>query len=60
MNKNKKSKNNFFLISGPCVIESETMALEIAFKMKNICDQLNIDYFFKASFAISVVVIFRP
>ena len=40
----------FFLISGPCVIESEEMVLEIAREIKFITDRLNIDYYFKASF----------
>jgi len=38
------------LIAGPCVIESEEMVLLIAKSMKTICDNLGIDYYFKASF----------
>lgn len=38
------------LIAGPCVIESEEMALEIAQKMKIITEKYNINYYFKASF----------
>ncbi len=40
----------FQLIAGPCVIESEEMALHIASRMKEITDQLGIPYTFKASF----------
>ena len=40
----------FFLISGPCVIESEQMCLDIAGEMKRITDELAIPYIFKASF----------
>ena len=50
MNETKNIKNNFFLIAGPCVIENKSLALEIAFEMKKICNDLDIDYFFKASF----------
>ena len=40
----------FFLIAGPCVIESEGMVLDIAGQMKEITDELGIPYVFKASF----------
>lgn len=40
----------FFLIAGPCVIESETQVLQIAGRMKEITDELGIPYTFKASF----------
>lgn len=40
----------FFLISGPCVIESESLVLQIAEEMKKITEELNINYIFKASF----------
>ena len=40
----------FKLISGPCAIESEEMAMDIAEKMKVITDKLGIDYTFKGSF----------
>lgn len=39
-----------FLIAGPCVIESETMALETAGYLKEICNQLNISFIYKSSF----------
>lgn len=40
----------FFLISGPCVVESEKLTLEIASTMKALTDELGIPYIFKASF----------
>jgi 2-dehydro-3-deoxyphosphooctonate aldolase (KDO 8-P synthase) len=42
--------NNFFLLCGPCAIESEDMALRIAEKVVNITNSLNIPYVFKGSF----------
>jgi 2-dehydro-3-deoxyphosphooctonate aldolase (KDO 8-P synthase) len=41
---------NFFLIAGPCAIEGEEMALQIAEKINKICDQLKIPYIFKGSY----------
>jgi 2-dehydro-3-deoxyphosphooctonate aldolase (KDO 8-P synthase) len=38
------------LISGPCVIESEKLCLEIAAYLKKQCDELGIAYVFKASY----------
>lgn len=40
----------FFLIAGPCVIESEDMCLYIAQNVKAIAEELNIPVIFKASF----------
>ncbi|MGI9142737.1 MAG: 3-deoxy-8-phosphooctulonate synthase [Fluviibacter sp.] len=42
--------STFFLIAGPCVIESEQMCLDIAGTMKAITGSLGIPYIFKASF----------
>lgn len=42
--------STFFLIAGPCVIESEQMCLDIAGTMKEMTDRLGIPYIFKASF----------
>ncbi len=39
-----------FLIAGPCVIESESLVMEVAERMKAITEQLGIPYIFKASF----------
>ncbi len=44
------SDNNFFLMAGPCCIEGEEMAFEIADKMVAICDKLLIPYIFKGSY----------
>ena len=41
---------NFFLMAGPCAIESEEMALEIAEYVNAICDRLQIAYIFKGSY----------
>ncbi len=42
--------NNFFLIAGPCAIESRDMAMNIAEKIKRITDDLSIPYVFKGSY----------
>ncbi len=39
-----------FLIAGPCVIESETLALETAAKLKAICERLGMPFIYKSSF----------
>ncbi|CZI12546.1 TPA: 3-deoxy-8-phosphooctulonate synthase [Legionella pneumophila subsp. pneumophila] len=39
-----------FLIAGPCVIESEELALETAGYLKEMCGQLNIPFIYKSSF----------
>ncbi len=44
------NNNNFFLIAGPCVVESETSVMEIAEKVSGICKKLGIPYIFKASY----------
>ena len=41
---------NFFLLSGPCAIEGEKMALQIAEKVCEITGNLKIPYIFKGSF----------
>lgn len=43
-------ENNFFLIAGPCVVESEEMVSVIAEKVSFICKNLGIPYIFKASY----------
>ena len=40
----------FFLIAGPCVIESETLALESAGRLKEITAALGIPFIYKSSF----------
>lgn len=42
--------NNFFLIAGPCAIEGEEMAFEIAEKINEIAQKLEVPYIFKGSF----------
>lgn len=42
--------NNFFLIAGPCVVESEDLVMEVAEKISAICSRLQIPYIFKASY----------
>ena len=47
----KSSPNdNFFLLAGPCVIEGEDMALDIASKIVPLCSRLGIPYVFKGSY----------
>lgn len=46
----KSSTNNFFLLAGPCVIEGESMALDIAEKIVKTTSELNIPYVFKGSY----------
>ena len=40
----------FFLIAGPCVIESEQLALDTAAELKEICASLDIPFIYKSSF----------
>jgi 2-dehydro-3-deoxyphosphooctonate aldolase (KDO 8-P synthase) len=42
--------NSFFLIAGPCVVESEELIMEVADKVSTICKNLGIPYIFKASY----------
>lgn len=42
--------SKFKLIAGPCVIESEENVMLIAKTIKEIAEQLDLDYYFKASF----------
>ena len=44
------NKNNFFLIAGPCVVESEDLVMEVAEKVSAICRRLHIPCIFKASY----------
>lgn len=41
---------NFFLIAGPCAIESRELALEVADEVSRICHDLQIPYVFKGSY----------
>ena len=40
----------FFLIAGPCVLESEQLQLDVAGQLKDITAELNIPFIFKSSF----------
>jgi 2-dehydro-3-deoxyphosphooctonate aldolase (KDO 8-P synthase) len=40
----------FFLIAGPCVIESETLVVEVAGRLREMTSALGIPFIFKASF----------
>ena len=48
--KDLTKKENFFLLAGPCVIESEEMALTIAEQIVAITSMMNIPYVFKGSY----------
>jgi len=39
-----------FLIAGPCVIESEQMAIDTAGALKEICNELNLNFIYKSSY----------
>lgn len=47
---NVGQRNPFFVMAGPCVIEDEGLCIEIASEMKQLTDELQIPYIFKASF----------
>lgn len=49
-NINIGDKNPLVLIAGPCVIESEAMSLEVARRIKEITQKLNMPFIFKSSF----------
>ncbi len=44
------NKAGFFLIAGPCVIESEEIVFQTARKLKEISEKLNIEIIFKSSY----------
>lgn len=44
------NENNFFLLAGPCVVESEENVFQIAEKVIDITNKLKIPYIFKASY----------
>jgi 2-dehydro-3-deoxyphosphooctonate aldolase (KDO 8-P synthase) len=46
----KYQEDNFFLIAGPCVVESEEIVMGIAEKVAATCAKLEIPYIFKASY----------
>lgn len=44
------NEKNFLLIAGPCAIEGEQMAMDIAGEVSEICRELDIPYVFKGSY----------
>ena len=40
----------FFLIAGPCVVESESLAMKSASYLKKVCSELNINFIYKSSY----------
>ncbi|HEY3371614.1 MAG TPA: 3-deoxy-8-phosphooctulonate synthase [Prolixibacteraceae bacterium] len=46
----KYPNSNFLLLAGPCAIEGEQMAMEIAERIVEICTKLQIPYIFKGSY----------
>jgi 2-dehydro-3-deoxyphosphooctonate aldolase (KDO 8-P synthase) len=48
--KQSYDEKSFFLIAGPCVIESEELIFEVAEKVSAICKRLGIPYIFKSSY----------
>ena len=43
-------EKNFFLLAGPCVVESEDLIMQVAEKVSGICKSLGIPYVFKSSY----------
>jgi 2-dehydro-3-deoxyphosphooctonate aldolase (KDO 8-P synthase) len=43
-------ERNFFLIAGPCVVETQELVMEVAEKVSAVCRDLGIAYVFKASY----------
>jgi 2-dehydro-3-deoxyphosphooctonate aldolase (KDO 8-P synthase) len=48
--KQQYDPSNFFLVAGPCVVESEELVMEVASTVSGICKNLGIPYIFKASY----------
>jgi len=45
-----ENQRNFFLIAGPCVVESEEITMQIARSIRQTCSELEIPFLFKASY----------
>ncbi len=43
-------QNNFFLIAGPCVVENESLVMQVAEKIATISQKLSIPFIFKSSY----------
>jgi 2-dehydro-3-deoxyphosphooctonate aldolase (KDO 8-P synthase) len=50
LQKQSYDPQSFFLIAGPCVVESEELVMEVANDVYSICKKLGIPYIFKASY----------
>lgn len=50
MRPNSQVMKNFFLIAGPCVVENRNITFQVAREVKDVCADLNIPCFFKASY----------
>lgn len=48
--KQSYDERSFFLIAGPCIVESEELVMEVADKVYGICKNLGIPYVFKSSY----------
>ncbi|MGC4234460.1 MAG: 3-deoxy-8-phosphooctulonate synthase [Niabella sp.] len=48
--KQSYDEKNFFLLAGPCVIESEALVMEVAGRVSEVCRNLGIPYVFKSSY----------
>lgn len=48
--KQSYDRKNFFLLAGPCVIEGESIVMEVAGRVSEICQKLGIPYVFKSSY----------
>jgi 2-dehydro-3-deoxyphosphooctonate aldolase (KDO 8-P synthase) len=49
-NKQQYNEENFFLMAGPCVVESEEIVYEVAEKVSGICKRLQVPFIFKSSY----------
>jgi 2-dehydro-3-deoxyphosphooctonate aldolase (KDO 8-P synthase) len=49
-NLHHRDAGNFFLMAGPCVVESEALCMDVAAHLVQLCDKLKIPYIFKASY----------
>src|SRR6478609_4342485 len=49
-NQQQYDAKNFFLIAGPCVVETEELVMQVADKVSRTCRNLGIPYVFKASY----------
>lgn len=46
----KYTRDNFFLLAGPCVVENREILFETAGVLKELCEELEIHLVFKSSF----------